>query len=207
MSAVVEYHFSMVSPWAFIGHDAFHKAMARRSVTIDYKPIALLEIFEEHGTPLPPKRHPSRQKLRWLELQRWRERRELTFNLKPAFWPFAFATADKMVIALAARGDDPAAFMGDVFNSVWSGERNLADEGELKAAADRNGFDGAALLEVAKSAEVDVAYKANTRKSLDAGNVGAPAYFLNGEIFWGQDRIGLLEDALSSGRAPFKPVE
>ncbi len=203
MSATVEYHFSMVSPWAFIGHDAFHKAMARRNVKIDYKPIALLEIFEEHGTPLPPKRHPSRQKMRWLELQRWRERRELTFNLKPAFWPFPFATADKVIIALAARGDDPSAFMSDVFKSVWSDEKNMGDEGELQAAADRNGFDGAALLEAAKSPEVEVAYKANTTNSMAMGNVGSPSYFLNGEIFWGQDRIGLLEDALSSGRKPF----
>lgn len=48
-----------------------------------------------------PKRHPARLRYRILELQRWREKRGLTFNLHPKFWPFDAEAADRLVIAIA----------------------------------------------------------------------------------------------------------
>lgn len=203
MAANLDYYFSMVSPWAYIGHDAFHDVVARHDVTVNYKPMALLEVFDATGTPRLPDRHQTRRDYRMLELQRWREKRGLSFNLQPAHWPFPFQTADRMVIAAVEAGHDPAGFMRAVFKGIWEEQKSFAEESELVAAADSAGLPGADLLAAAKAEATDVIYKANTEAFLGAGGFGAPFYILNGEIFWGQDRIDLLDDALGSGRAPY----
>ena len=203
MAAQVDYYFSMVSPWAYIGHDAFHDMVARHDASVAYKPMALLEVFDTTGTPRLPDRHQTRKDYRMMELQRWREKRGLEFSLQPAHWPFPFQTADCMVIAAVEGGHDPAGFMRNVFKGIWEDQNNLAEDAELVAAADAAGLPGADLLAGAGSEAVQDAYRANTESFLASGGFGAPVYMLNGEIFWGQDRIDLLEDAIASGRAPY----
>lgn len=203
MAAQLDYFFSIVSPWAYIGHDAFHDVVSRHDVEVTYRPMALLEVFDRTGTPRLPDRHQTRRDYRMMELQRWREKRGLPFNLQPAHWPFPFQTADRMVIAAVNAGHDPAAFMRAVFKGIWEEEKNFAEEAELVAAADGAGLPGAELLAAAKADATDEIYRANTEAVLEAGGFGAPIFVLNGEIFWGQDRIDLLDDALGSGRAAF----
>ena len=115
MTASLDYYFSMVSPWAYIGHDAFHDIVERHGVTVNYKPMALLEAFDRTNTARLPDRHQTRKDYRMLELQRWREKRGLDFNLQPAHWPFPFETADRMVLAAVLAGHNPAGFMRNVF--------------------------------------------------------------------------------------------
>jgi 2-hydroxychromene-2-carboxylate isomerase len=203
MAATLDYYFSIVSPWAYIGHDALHDVVARNDVAVNYKPMALLEVFDTTGTPRLPDRHQTRKDYRMLELQRWREKRGLSFNLQPAHWPFPFQTADCMIIAAVEAGGDPAGFMRTVFKGIWEEQKNYAEDGELVAAADANGLSGAELLAAARSDANQAAYDGNTSGFLAIGGFGAPTYIVNGEIFWGQDRIDLLEDALKSGRGPF----
>jgi 2-hydroxychromene-2-carboxylate isomerase len=204
MSTTVDYFFSMVSPWVYIGHDAFHEMVARRDVTVNYKPMALLEVFERTDTPTLPKRHQTRRDYRMLELQRWRARRGLDFKLQPAHWPFPAAPADRMVIAIVQGGASPAAFMRAVFGAVWEQNRDLSRPDALANVAAAVGLDGSALVRAADTDATGAAYRANTEEFVALGGFGAPVYALNGEIFWGQDRIELLEDAIVSGRAPFK---
>ncbi len=203
MAATIDYYFSIVSPWAYIGHDAFHDAVARTGAQVNYKPNALLEVFDRTGTPRLPDRPQSRRDYRMLELQRWREKRGLNFNLQPAHWPFPFATADRMVIAAANAGQNPAAFMGAAFKDIWENEQDLSDAAKLTAIADGAGLSGADLLAASQSDEVGAEYAANTDALVEMGGFGAPFYVLNGEVFWGQDRIDLLEDAIASGRGPY----
>lgn len=203
MTAKLDYFFSMVSPWAYIGHDVFHDVVKRQDVEVSYRPVALLDLFDRTGTPRLPDRHQTRRDYRVMELQRWREKRGLTFHLQPAHWPFPFATADRMVIAATQAGHNPAGFMRAVFKGIWEDQKNFAEEAELVAAADGVGLPGADLLAAAKTDATDVVYQENTADVLAAGGFGAPIYLLNGEVFWGQDRIDLLEDALKSGREPY----
>lgn len=203
MTAVLDYYFSMVSPWAYIGHDALHEVVRRHDVEVNYKPMALLEVFDATKTPRLPDRHQTRKDYRMLELQRWREKRALPFKLQPAHWPYPFQTADCMVIAIVERGANPAEFMRTVLKGIWEEEKDFGDNAQLAAAADAAGLPGADLLEAAGTDAVRAIYAANTKGFLDLGGFGAPTYVLNGEIFWGQDRIDLLDDALASGRAPF----
>lgn len=206
MSASIDYYFSTLSTWAYIGHKALHEMAARQAVTINYRPMAILEVFEATETAPLPKRHPTRQRLRWLELQRWREKRGIELNLQPSHWPFSCVTADRMIVAAVDAGHDPADFIGAVFSGSWAEEKDMADESVLVAAANDSGLPGDDMLAAAKGEDAERIYGENTARALQAGVFGSPTYFLNGEMFWGQDRIELLEDAISSGRGSYKPL-
>jgi 2-hydroxychromene-2-carboxylate isomerase len=199
----IDYYFSMVSPWAFIGHDTFMEIVKRHNVDVTYHPIKLLEVFENTGgTPLP-KRHVSRTDYRFLELQRWREKRGLNFDLKPPHWPFPFQMADHVVIAIQESGKDPSDFMRAGYLASWVEGRDMADEAVLSDILAATGHDAAAILAAAKTDEVAEKYTADTALCCEKGYFGSPAYVLNGELFWGQDRLDLLDDALASQRAPY----
>lgn len=204
MSRHIDYYFSLQSPWAYIGHAMFSDLARRHGARVSYKPVVLVDLFADTGGLPLKQRHPVRQRYRMLELQRWRARRGLDFHLQPKHWPFNSRLADGMVIAVAASGADPDAFLRKAYAAVWEEERNLADATTLAALADEAGLPGAELVKRAASDDIAAIYRQNRQDALDADVFGSPAYVLDGEVFWGQDRIELLDDALSSGRAAFR---
>ena len=204
MSVKLDYYFSMVSPWAFIGHDVFMDIVAKHRVAVAYKPVSLPDVFAGTGGLMPADRPPSRVAYRWLELQRWREKRGLDFPLAPEFWPFDFKLADRIIIAISDAGEDPSKFLRGGFHAIWTEGRNLADEATLTEVLMTQGYDAAAIITAAKSDAVGSTYEKNSQTAIEHKYFGSPVYVLNGEMFWGQDRLELLEDALRSGREPFR---
>jgi 2-hydroxychromene-2-carboxylate isomerase len=205
MARRITCYFTTVSPWAYIGHPLVRKIAREHDVAIDWKPVNLSEIFPQTGGLPLAKRPPARQRYRMLELQRWREKRGLSFSLHPKNWPFDCALADRSVVAAVQSGSNPAAYIGDVFKAVFEEERNCADEAVLGDILRRAGHDAQAILAAARAPETEAAYKANIAEALAAGVFGSPTYIREGELFWGQDRLELLDDALRSGRKPFSP--
>jgi 2-hydroxychromene-2-carboxylate isomerase len=204
MPRSLDYYFSMASPWAYIGHAPFMEIAARHGLEINHKPIFLGRVFAETGGQPLPQRHPARQRYRLVELQRWREKRGLTFNLKPKFWPLDVNLADRFVIAIAAARQDPDPFLRRAFAGIWEEERNLADPLVIAELAEAAGLDSTSLLETAGGAMTEALYGLNLENAVAGDVFGSPAYVLDGEVFWGQDRLELLGDALASGRPPFK---
>ena len=174
------------------------------NVKVTCKPISLTNVFAETGGLPVAKRHPARLRYRILELQRWREKRGLKFNLHPKFWPLNVETADRFVVALAAVGDDPDPFLRRAFAAIWEEEQNLADDKTLIALADTVKLPGEELLAVAKRDESKAKYEQNSKDAIAIEVIGSPSYVLDGEVFWGQDRLDLLADALRSGRKPYR---
>ena len=198
----IDYYFSLASSWAYIGHVAFTEIARKYGVEIRYKPVPLADVFAESGGLLLPKRHPARQRYRILELQRWREKRQLNFRLHPKHWQFDATLVDCFAIAVAAK-HDPNAFLRDAFAAIWEGDRNLAEPETLVQLADKIGLPGATLLATAQSDEIRAHYHQHYQDAVATGVIGSPCYVLNTEVFWGQDRLELLSDALASGRAPY----
>src|SRR4051794_41508251 len=99
MPRTIDYWFSLASPWAFLGHQAFLDLAKQHGVTVHYKPVSLGEVFPETGGLPLPKRHPARQKYRILELQRWREARGVALKISPKRWPFPATTANRTIVA------------------------------------------------------------------------------------------------------------
>ena len=204
MPRQVDYYFSLQSPWAYIGHKLFREIVATHGLTVNHKPVVLVDLFSETGGLPLLKRHPVRQRYRMVELQRWRDKRGLQFQLQPANWPFNARLADGVVIAAIEAGHDPDQFLRLAYAAVWEEGLNLTDPATLVKLADDCGLPGQQLVERSGAEEVSTAYEQNRQDALAADVFGSPVYVLDGEVFWGQDRIELLADALKSGRAPYR---
>lgn len=206
MARRITCYFTTVSPWAYIGHALFLEIAREHDVAVDWKPVNLGEVFPQTGGLPLAKRAPARQRYRMFELQRWREKRGMKFNLHPKYWPFDCALADRSVVAVVQSGNDAAPYIGSVFKAVFEEERNSADESVLAEILAACGHAAQSILKSAHSPQIEAAYQANIADALAAGVFGSPTYVLDGELFWGQDRLELLDDALRSGRNAFSPA-
>jgi 2-hydroxychromene-2-carboxylate isomerase len=200
MPRQVDYYFSFSSPWAYIGHKAFRDVVAAHGVKVNHKPVVLVDLFSETGGLPLIKRHPVRQRYRMVELQRWRDKRGLNFHFQPKHVPLDARLADGAVIAAVEAGLDPDPFLRRVYPAIWEEQLDLADPSTIARLADEAGLPGERLVERSGTEEISAAYEQNRQDAIAADVFGSPVYVLDGEVFWGQDRIELLADALKSGR-------
>src|SRR3954468_3010338 len=206
MPVTIDYYFSHGSPWAYIGHAPFMDIARRHGVEVNYKPVFLGRVFAETGGQPLPQRHPARQRYRLVELQRWRDKRGLSFNISPKHWPFDVTLADRVVIAINAAKQSPDPFLRRAFAAIWEEDRNLADPLVVSELAEQVGLDSTSLVEMAQGSTAEAIYALNLENAVGGDVFGSPAYVLDGEVFWGQDRLDLLHDALASGRSAYKPI-
>lgn len=205
MPRTIDYYFSLHSPWTYLGHATFLDIAARHGCRIAYRPVPLRAVFDETGGLPLPKRHPVRQRYRLMDLQRWRERRGVKLVLQPKHFPFDPSLADRFLIAIVSAGGDPGRFMGEIMAGVWSRDEDMTQPGAVAGVAQSCGFDAQALALAADSEAVVQSYEGTIAAAIAAGVFGAPSYVLDGEVLWGQDRLELLDSALASGRAPYRP--
>ncbi|CCD92053.1 conserved hypothetical protein [Bradyrhizobium sp. ORS 375] len=203
MTRQIDYYFSLQSPWAYIGHRLFRDIAASHGVAVTLKPVMLVDLFAETGGLPLAKRHPARQRYRIVELKRWRDRRGLDFHIQPKNWPFNARLADGVVIAALQAGLDPEPYLQRAFPAIWEQQLNLADAEVIVGLADAAGLPGRDLVRQAATDEVGAVYEQNRLDAIAADVFGSPAYVLDGEVFWGQDRLELLADALKSGRSAY----
>ena len=198
MTINVDYYLSLNSPWTFIGSAPFAEIAARNSVAVNVKPAKFGPIFEQTGGLPLPKRSPQRRAYRMMELKRWREVRGIPLNLEPKYSPCDDTAATRLVIAASLQGKDAHKLSLELGRAIWEREETLADPAVISSAAKRAGLDAAGLRTGGPSdAELDALHEQYTQDALKAGVFGAPSFVLpSGEIFWGQDRLELLERAL-----------
>ncbi len=200
----IDYFFTLISPFSYLGHRAFLDTAAAHGAQVRFRPVALMKVWENSGAVPLPQRPQSRQDYRLIELQRWREKRGVPLNLHPKHFPTNPTLADRSVIALAEAGGDPADYAEAVLRACWADDRDIAHADVLADLLDRAGHDAGTVLAAAQSDAVAAIHQANTEAAVAAGIVGVPGYVLNGEPFWGQDRIELLADALACARPPYE---
>jgi 2-hydroxychromene-2-carboxylate isomerase len=198
MPITVDYYLSLNSPWTYIGSAPFGEIAKRHGVTVNVKPAKFGPIFEQTGGLPLPKRSPQRRAYRMMELKRWREVRGLPLNLEPKHFPCDDLPATRLLISAKLQGKDAHKLSVEFGRAVWEREESLADAATMASAAERAGLDAAALRAGGPAdAELDALFQQYTEEALAAGVFGAPSYVLpSGEIFWGQDRLDLLERAL-----------
>lgn len=194
----IDYYFAPQSPWTYLGHDRL-VAMARQAgAQVNLMPADYGQIFAASGGLPLGNRSPQRQAYRLVELARFRAHLGLPLNVQPRFFPVAVDDAARLLIAaqLAAGSEVALKLSGAVFSAVWAQDRNIADAGTLAQLLAEQGLP-AAWLDDAHSAQVQDLYEAHTRQAITTGVFGAPSYVIGGEIFWGQDRLDLLERLLA----------
>ena len=160
-------------------------------------PVDLGQVFPVSGGLPLGKRAPQRQAYRLVELDRFSRHLGVPMVVQPRFFPVDANPAALLIIAVD-RADGTEAAMrlsAAVFAAVWAQERDIAAEATLAELLAGCGLEAARLSE-SKSPEVAAAYAANTQAAIDAGVFGAPSYVVDGEMFWGQDRLDFVERKL-----------
>jgi 2-hydroxychromene-2-carboxylate isomerase len=206
MPATIDYFFTSISPWTYLGHDAARALAAKHGVTLAVRPVNLGGMFKVSGQVPLAERPAVRQRYRLVELQRFAHFRGKPLNLRPAHFPTDPTLADLTICAIVAQGGDPLDYMGAVFSAVWADEKNVADEATLAGLLSAAGFDAASVLDRARLPETAAIRAGNTEDAIAVDASGVPCFVLDGEPFWGQDRLDLLDHALTSGRPPFKAL-
>ena len=187
----IDYYFSPVSPWTYLGHGRFAEMAARHAAAIDPKPVDYGVIFPVSGGLPLGKRAAQRQVYRLADLARWKAHLGLPFTIQPKFFPVDGSAAAHLICGVEA--GKRMAVAGDLLAAVWVREENLADPATLSAVASRQG-----IADVARAVEAGKAiYAANTQEALARNVFGAPTYVYRDELFWGQDRLEFLERALA----------
>jgi 2-hydroxychromene-2-carboxylate isomerase len=199
MPKTVDYYFAPQSPYAYLGHARLVSIASKHGAQIDLRPCDIGKIFNLSGGLPLAKRAPQRQAYRMTELARWQRFLGLPMNLQPKYFPVPGDDAARLIIATQiAHGTDAAlALTGAVMAAVWADEKNIADTDTLAALANALDFDGAALVKSAQTPSVQAQYDANTDAAIAANVFGAPWYVVDGEGFWGQDRLDFVERALA----------
>ncbi len=188
--------YGISSPWAYFGAPRVRAIAAKHGARVVLRPIRVIEA--NGGIPLRTRAQP-RQDYHALELARWRDHLGMPLNLTPRFYPCrTIETAAQAVIAVQEAGLDAQAFTYAVQRGLWAEERDIADVETLKEFARATvGEEGAALVrDPALPRHVDQ-WHANLAEAEQRGIFGTPTYIVNGELFWGQDRLDFIDRALA----------
>lgn len=188
-----EYFFDYVSPFAYLADTQLPALLARSGAEIVYRPFFLGGVMQAAKNS-PPITVPNKGRYMFADIQRWARRYGVPANPNPHF---PVNTLHAMRAAVAALGEPGFAdFHRAMFRGVWVDGQDLADEAVLRAAIDAAGLDGAALLARSKDPAVKETLKRNSDEAVERGAFGAPTFFVGGEMFWGNDRLDFLEEAL-----------
>jgi 2-hydroxychromene-2-carboxylate isomerase len=201
MSLTVDYYFAPVSPWTYLGHRRFAEIAAAAGAKVRVLPVDLGgKVFPVSGGLPLAKRAPQRQAYRLVELKRFSEFLGQPINLQPKYFPVNGDDAAQLIIAVDLHDGTEAAMAltGAILRAVWVEDRNIADPRDLAALLAACELP-ARRLDDAHSQAVHERYEADTRQAIDAGVFGAPSYVIDGEIFWGQDRLDFVARRLAQG--------
>lgn len=201
MSLTVDYYFAPQSPWTYLGHERFHQIANAAGATVRVLPVDLGgKVFPVTGGLPLAKRAPQRQAYRLVELKRFSDFLGRPINLQPKYFPVNGDDAAQLIIAVGMHDGTEAAMRltGAVLRAVWVEDRNIADAGELAAMLAALGLPPR-RLDDAQSQAVHERYEVDSQQAIQAGVFGAPSYVVDGEIFWGQDRLDFVERRLARG--------
>jgi len=199
MGRTVDYYLAPQSPWAYLGHPRLAEIVQHSGATVRVMPIDLGgKVFPISGGLPLGQRAPQRQAYRLVELQRFSKHLNAPLNLKPKFFPVGGDDAARLIIATDGAHGAQAAMKvaGAILGACWAQERNIADEKVLAELLVEQNLP-AALLEQSHSQAAQERYERYTQAAIDAGVFGAPSYVIDGEIFWGQDRLDFVERVLA----------
>jgi 2-hydroxychromene-2-carboxylate isomerase len=200
MTKHIDYYFTPVSPWAFLGHARFAQLLRDSGASVSVRPVDFGAIFPASGGLPLAKRAPQRQAYRLVELKRFADALQVPLNPQPKFFPVPADPAALLIVAAGeSEGEDVALELAGRFGTaVWVEQRDIGDEATRRAIVAEAGLPNDLHARAAAPATAG-RYAAYTQQALEVGVFGAPSYVVDGEIFWGQDRLDFIARRLNAG--------
>jgi 2-hydroxychromene-2-carboxylate isomerase len=191
------FYFDYSSPYAYLGATQVRALAARTRATIDYQPILLGGLFRSIGTPNVPLFEMPEPKRNYLaqELPRFAERFGVPFRFTSHF---PVNTVKALRLTLAADKAIRPTLIDSLYRAVWVEDRDISSLAELAVIAKACGADEA--LARIEEPEVKAALHSSTNAARDCGVFGVPSLVIEGELYWGQDRLAQAESALMERR-------
>lgn len=194
MPRKLEFLFDFGSPASYLAYKALPGLAARTGAEVAYVPVLLGGVFKATGNASPAT-IPAKGAWMNADLARWAKRRGTPFNRNPHF---PINTLHLMRGAAGLQGDPRfAAYLEAVFDAMWNQPRNLGDPAEMGPVLARAGVSGEAFFAFQQDEAVKARLKDATEAAVARGMFGAPTFFVDGEMFFGQDRLEFVEEALA----------
>lgn len=193
----IDYYFTLNSPWSYMGSARLAEIARLRDAHLTCKPAKMGEVFARTGGLPLPKRAPERQTYRLVEMKRWTDYLNMPFVYEPKHFPHDEAEGVRLVLAAEKTGQDALALATEIGRSLWERDEDPADAAVQDASAARAGLDADELRATLSPEEAERIWSANTEEAIARGVFGAPSYVIDGEIFWGQDRLDFVERKLA----------
>ena len=199
MAKHIDYYVSLNSPWTYLGSKRFEAIVKKHGAHVTIWPVDFGSVFAVSGGLPLPKRAPQRQAYRMMELKRWRDHLGVPLNLEPKFFPANELPAAKCVIALRELGRMPDAIKlaHAVLHALWAEDKDTGDPATLQAIIAGCGLDAAAVVKASEAPGIAEKREAYTKLAIEKGVFGAPSFVIDGEIFWGQDRLDFVDRKLA----------
>jgi 2-hydroxychromene-2-carboxylate isomerase len=200
--------YSLSSPWAYFAGPRLEDIVRRHRVQLTLKPFDFQSVVPKTGgVPLRTRPEP-RRRYHEAELDRWRTYLGMPLVLKPKHYPQQLPAdpnwnkyAGFMVIAAQSSGLHALPLSQAILRALWVEERDIAQAAVRQAIAEENGYDGSRLLAAETSEPVQQLYRQFSVEAEQLGVFGAPTFVIDGELFWGQDRLDFVDRKLDALRA------
>lgn len=195
MGKTVEFLFDVGSPASYVAFKRLPAIAERTGATIDYQPLLLGGVFKATGNHSPAE-IPAKGAWTSVDLARFAARHGVPFARNP-FFPIN--TLHLMRGAAGLQGDPRfMAYLAAVFDAMWQDPKNLGDPAEMAPVLARSGLGGDEFMALINAEETKARLKATTEQAVARGAFGAPTFFVDGEMFFGQDRLDWVEERLAA---------
>jgi 2-hydroxychromene-2-carboxylate isomerase len=196
MSKTVEFFFDLGSPATYLAYTQLPKICEQTDSQLIYKPMLLGGVFKATGNASPAT-IPAKGRYMFEDLDRYAKRYGVPLKFTADF-PINTLMLMRAVTGMQLRHPERfPAFIDCLFHALWVEGRNLNDPATVAAVLMQNGFDPHQVLALTTDEEVKAALKDNTEKAVQRGVFGAPSMFVGDQMFFGQDRLDFILEALS----------
>lgn len=195
MPKTAEFFFDVGSPASYLAWTQMPALCAQAGASLVYKPMLLGGVFQATGNSSPAM-VAAKGRYMTVDLGRFAKRYGVDFRMNPHF-PINTLQLMRGVIGMQLR--QPArfhAFLGAVFTALWVQGANLNDPAVTAATLVEAGFDPAEVFALVNDADIKAALKTNTEEAVARGVFGAPTVFVGDAMFFGQDRLDFVREAL-----------
>ena len=197
MIKTVDFYFDFGSPAAYLAWTQLPKLCADAGATLVWQPMLLGGVFQSTGNRAPIS-VPLKGSYLFVDMARFAKRYGVPLVMNPHF-PINTLHLMRAAVGLQRRADARfEAYCAAMFRAIWVDAINLGDPAVLAATLTGAGFDPAALLALSAEPEVKEALKARTDAAVQRGIFGAPTMFVGDQMFWGQDRLDFVREALAA---------